>query len=378
MKKLTGFGIVVFLFSALFANSSGQKVLKKDAELKKIIDVSELQSKKIDFRTLPDSQLIRAGNITKSVGEIKQKLASSKAQSKQAAQRYGQLAQSKLKNQQLGLMNMYAARESKFKSILTKMVVAFPKPSWPKAPSILVKPGTLINPPGPPKFDSIDKNQGQKGEAFLIQGSNFQVFSMGLGQQVIDNQPIVHILVAPGVIKDAVVQVWSNTQIIAVVPDTSGYPAYDGYIYVETKVGKSDFKPFRVDPDQELFLLDPRDGDYNASQCNWCDEVSVTQCYPPRYPDFYYLVDHSTMTTGCGGTDDLWQTFRLKNGWVVKYTDVHKITTSDNDTAVLANDPTGSDQPHLQINFSMGMSGDAHLVYYASVTITGPKGTSWK
>ncbi len=215
---------------------------------KNVIDVHELESKKIDFRTLPDSQLIRAGNTTKSVGEIKATLASSRARSKQAAQRYSQLVQSKLKNQQLELANMYAARDNRFKADLARRVATFPKPSAPTFPTVRIKPGTLINPPGPPKFDSIDKSQGQKGEAMLIQGSNYQVFVEGMAQQVIEAQPRVVILVAPGVFMDAIVQIWSNTQIIAVVPDTSGYPAYDGYIYVETKVGKSDFKPFRVNP----------------------------------------------------------------------------------------------------------------------------------
>jgi hypothetical protein len=244
--------------------------------------------------------------------------------------------------------------------------------------------GTLINPPGPPTFVSIDKNQGQPGEAFLITGTNFQVFMVGPMQQVIEVKPRVLILVAPGVFKDALVQASNNTQIIATVPDITGYPGYNGYIYVETKIGKSNFMPFRVDPDLNLEMLVSTAGTHTLTECNSTDEPHATTSFmvegsiPPVLLNDHIEVRHyPDATTGCSKTDFLWQGITLRNGWVVDTVYVYRITESS-DVVILANSPVGTNTPMLQVSWTMNATLGGLLEYYASVIIKGPKGTSWR
>lgn len=94
-----------------------------------------------------------------------------------------------------------------------------------------------------PAIASISVPQGQPGDPVLINGS---AFSNGGGE--------VHFIVNSGKDLVAPVQVWTDTQIFATVPDIAGILAYNGVVYVvrgSDKV-KTNLVPWRFIPSPEL------------------------------------------------------------------------------------------------------------------------------
>jgi hypothetical protein len=259
------------------------------------------------------------------------------------------------------------------------------------------QPGDLIDPPGPPVFVSIDKSSGSPGTPFLILGTNFTVYAAGLFSQpdIVSLKPQVIIMIAPNVLRDAEVIKWNNTEIIATVPDTSGYPAYDAYIWVKTRCGESNSKPFRTDPEMEVAVLPCHEGsklimEFIDMICSGWEDHDKDPCTGYAWSDQiqHISTSHSVpLTTGCEGTDEFWQRMELKNGWVVDEVILQDLDTSPASTTTLVDSPVNTIHPLVKIKWKIDASEgftpinandppDCHYAVY--VNIRGPKGTSWK
>jgi Skp family chaperone for outer membrane proteins len=373
MKKRCGSGFVFFLLFllAFFVESFGKKPGQKIAVQKKEITIEEIQRDKIKWKTLPDSQIIRAGKITKSIGQLKQELALAKARSQDAAKNYAQKAQAKLQDYQIKYRNLATANQARFRQMRLELANSLSKPVRGTITSNLPI-GSIIGSPGPPIFSSLDKDHIQGGEPFIIEGKNFEIRVQGPMNKVSFPDPMVKVICSQGIQKDATLLNWTDTKIIAYLSDTNGCTSSSGYIYVETKAGRSDTKPFSVSQETEydLGFLDGRLGLNDRTTCNVFDEGNLS-----TFNDHIDVSHETFLGVSCTGTDQLWQNLRLFNGWVVESVDVVKVEGQG--TASLANLPVNSDRPLLKINYSVDPWGSSlYADYIAYVYIKGPKGTS--
>jgi hypothetical protein len=249
-------------------------------------------------------------------------------------------------------------------TVLTKAPAGLPttQTGTKMAPQIrTVQPGGDNAPPppqSPPVVTSLSVPAGQPGDPLLIGGTGF---SSETGE--------VHVLVANGRDVPATVTVWTDTQIVAVVPDADGIPPYNGQVYVKRGTAKSTLLPFRFIPATEFRTLG-MSTDRSISLEGLEPYVQVDKGYVFHPGDW--------LSFGAKGNDLFYLYARLKNGWSVDsayLTDRNgqAITRRGHADAYIAELRQGTDSPYLNVRWWRD-GGDNGVGYVPHIVISGPKG----
>jgi hypothetical protein len=210
----------------------------------------------------------------------------------------------------------------------------------------------------PPVVTSLSVSAGQPGDPLLIGGSGF---SGDPGE--------VHFLVANGRDVPATVTFWADTQVVAVVPEVDGIPAYNGQLYVKRGTSKSILIPFRFNPATE----------YRTMGMATDKAISLEGLEPFVYPEKGYVYHPGEWWAfGAKGNDLFYLYARLKNGWTVDsayLTDRNgqAITRLGRADAYIVELRQGTDSPYLNVRWWRD-GGDNGVGYVPHIVISGPKG----
>jgi hypothetical protein len=224
--------------------------------------------------------------------------------------------------------------------------------------------GSTIPPPpppppqSPPVVSALSISVGQPGDPVLISGVGFSTIP---GE--------VHVLVANGRDIRATATLWSDTQIVAVVPSADGIPAYNGQLYVSRRGVRSTLVPFRFSPATEFRTLGMA-----------TDKSISLEGLPPfiQVDKGYVLHPGDWWAFGAKGDDQFYLYAKLKNGWVVDsacLTDRNglAITRLGRADAYISELRQGTDSPYLKVHWWRD-GGDNGVGYVPHIVISGPKG----
>ena len=211
----------------------------------------------------------------------------------------------------------------------------------------------------PPVITALSVSAGQPGDPLLISGSGFS------------NDPgEVHFLVANGREITATVNVWSDTQVVTVVPEVDGIPAYNGQLYVKRGATKSTLVPFRFNPATE----------FRTMGMAVDRSISLEGLDPYVQPELGYVLHPGDWWAfGAKGNDQFYLYARLKNGWTVDsayLTDRSArgaITRMGRADAYIVELRQGTDSPYLNVRWWRD-GGDTGVGYAPHIVISGPKG----
>jgi hypothetical protein len=208
----------------------------------------------------------------------------------------------------------------------------------------------------PPAIASLSVTQGQPGDPILINGAGFS------------NGGEVHFVVNPGKDLVAPVQVWTDTQIFATVPDIAGVLTYSGIVYVVrgSDQAKTNLVPWRFNPTLEL------------REVRWTTDRQLKFPVEERAP----TVRHGNGNPFWGFKDDdeLFLSTRLKNAWLVDDVGVTCSLPWGNGmcdgNAYAIDSRRGTDSPYLKVHWWVPASfGGYKYTYYTYVVrVIGPKG----
>jgi len=317
-----------------------------------VIKLEDILKGKINWKTLPDSQLIQTPQGTKTIGEIKQMV------------RERQAARVKKKMDDIRV-RMKAYIEIRLKE-LQILQSGNPNSSDPG-----IEPAYQTNAnvwaSDPPVIDKCSPNHAVSKSVFIIYGHNLMTSGKA---------PTVRMEIARNHVVDVPIQKYRNTYIYAQVPIMDGTPDYSGWCQVETEFGKSAKISFRPEAELEIILLSSQSGNFQIASC----PDSVTGDYYRK--DQYVDVDHNggLWALNCDGTDRLWTGYiPFINGWVVDKAEVIIVERDDEDcTAVINNRPEGKNWPELEVKWHTDWGLVPYLWYQAYVYIKGPKGVPYK
>lgn len=223
--------------------------------------------------------------------------------------------------------------------------------------------GTIPPPPppppqSPPVITALSVSVGQPGDPVLISGSGFSTVP---GE--------VHLLVANGRDIRATATLWTDTQIVAVVPSADGIPAYNGQLYVSRGGARSTLVPFRFSPATEFRTLGMS-----------TDKSISLEGLPPfiQLDKGYVFHPGDWWAFGAKGEDQFYLYAKLKNGWVVDsacLTDRNglAITRLGRADAFISELRQGTDSPYLKVHWWRD-GGDNGVGYVPHIVISGPKG----
>jgi hypothetical protein len=210
----------------------------------------------------------------------------------------------------------------------------------------------------PPVITALSVSVGQPGDPVLVSGVGFSTVP---GE--------VHLLVANGRDVRATATLWSDTQIVAVVPSADGIPAYNGQLYVSRGGVKSTLVPFRFSPATEFRTLGMA-----------TDKSISLEGLPPfiQVDKGYVLHPGDWWAFGAKGEDQFYLYAKLKNGWVVDsayLTDRNglAITRLGRADAYISELRQGTDSPYLKVHWWRD-GGDNGVGYVPHIVISGPKG----
>lgn len=211
---------------------------------------------------------------------------------------------------------------------------------------------------------SLSVGRGAPGDPVLINGSGF-------GAQ----GGTVRIAVAAGQSLAAPIVVWSETAILAKVPDASGIAApYRGQLSVERAGSASAATAFEFVPATETRVLAPQLGQFSVGGPGG---VSTNICHPACS----YGVDLGNLLFGHKGEDVFFSNVRLKNGWRVAQVGLghvsgqsfsYGIWKENSADARMMETRVGTDSPYVKV----GWWHDAFssVAYWPRIVIEGPKG----
>jgi hypothetical protein len=214
-------------------------------------------------------------------------------------------------------------------------------------------PQTVAN----PVINSLSVAQGQPGDPVAISGSGF-----ASGGEV-------HFLINPGQDVVAHVDIWSDTQVFAEVPDASGVLGFNGQAYI-VRAGdniRSNFVPFRFNPGVEF-------RDLRSTM----DRVLQPPFNAEHSPADTIFRDNANPFAGFQGNDVLFASTQLKNGWVVEdafaYCDTFILRCAGGAYALIV--PRGSSSPATTMHWWIDSAGldESIMDYTFAVRIVGPKG----
>ncbi len=215
---------------------------------------------------------------------------------------------------------------------------------------------------GPPAtITSISVNQGQPGDPVLVGGTNFnsgtQVFFLVSRDQKLQAQ----------------VEIWSDHQLMAYVPDATGIQAFDGGIYPKSGGVNGDLTPFRFVPMTDFAVFEIpaswQDDSHMSNNPNLDDtpDASGQEIRNSRMADYF---------TGFRGDDEFFRLLRLKNGWVVDTVTFRKEVEGWGD-AYVSDSRTGTDSLYASVHL-WGNPIGTRVTYHISWTIKGPKGVPYR
>jgi hypothetical protein len=339
--------------------------------------MATMAKQKIDFASLPDSQHVITGQGTiKTVGQIKKEWQSVRVAAEAKAKSVAaktlkdfELYRQKFQRTQMQVRQNLAIENAK---LIAKVKGA--APSAGNNPPQVSAAGSVTT----PVITAIDRDHGMFGEAVLITGKDFQ-----------SSPATVKFMVSADTWKDGGISYWSDTQIIATVPDNTGNPDYDGFLLVEKAFGKkSQPTRFRITSEQDLILLSGTGANVVLNGADVYGNVPGT-FYGP-------CMDHNWVGSAsdivvyhepkCGGNmqgnDFLWKDFILKNGWIVDNVVLTKISGLENDYAQVTHSVLGTTTPALEVawrvdNESLHEAWSG-IDYETQVYIRGPKGVPYK
>jgi hypothetical protein len=203
-----------------------------------------------------------------------------------------------------------------------------------------------------PVIGSLSVASGQPGDPVLVAGSSFSEVP---GE--------VHFIVANGKDIVAPLTAWSDTQLLAAVPDLSGMQGYNGYIYVTRGGVKSTMVSFRFNPTTELRTLG----------------ISGDRGLAGGATFSYGAVEHfgAGNLFGSRGDDQFYLSTKLTNGWTVNAAyligyDGAAVYTYGNANAYISEFRPGTDSPYVKVHWWMDAFSSVN--YDLRVVISGPKG----
>ncbi len=375
--------VICVSFLTAFPQTTPQKAVQQKAQ--PMLDEATMVKQKINFASLPDSQHIRTSRGTvKTVGQIRKEF----QDAKMALEAKAKSMESKSLMDFQTYRQKFLSSQSEVKrnlAIQNARLVARVKGAAPSAGNNAPK-LNLASSITTPVITSIDRDHGMFGEAVLITGSSFQT-----------SPASVMFMVSADTWKDGGISYWSDTQIIATVPDNTGNPDYDGFLMVQKALGKkSNPVRFQITSDQDVILLSGTGANVSldcssipgvANGCIYGNEVlhydvestsDIMVYHTPADPaDFVF--------DGCGAIDYLWQNLTLKNGWIVDKVLMTKVEGQTNPLDFLEVTPLvlGTNNPTQRVAWSFYKQFDEHppymgMSYLAQVYIRGPKGVPYK
>jgi hypothetical protein len=256
-------------------------------------------------------------------------------------------------------------------------------------PGTTIPPGTVINPIAgpadlrPPAISSLSVGEGQPSDPVLITGSFFR----STGQ--------VHFVVNPGMDLVAAVDRWSDTQIVAHVPQASGIQRYVGSVYVTVPPVGLTRQGLKLTSAPQQFIFDPQLDSQVLQVPPWIQSRFVEQnvanpnssclayylCqiwYQPTYsmcpePIPNCTADHPWGTSGdaTSGNDEWYLTSTLMNGWVTDSASLSLCTWYG--AASIVTSRPGTSSLYTKVQWS-NFGDDA--CYQLQIKIKGPLGTS--
>jgi hypothetical protein len=212
-----------------------------------------------------------------------------------------------------------------------------------------------------PSITSLSVSEGQPGDPVMINGSAFS------------NGGEVHFIVNAGKDLVAPVQVWTDTQIFATVPDIAGVLSYNGVVYVVrgSDQAKSTLVPWRFNPTLELREL------------RWTLDRRLTWPFETEASHRPTTIAHGNGNPFIGykNDDEFFVNTRLKNGWVADDAWVICSVPWGNGNcdggAYYDTSRPGTDSPYLKVHWWVPPSfgGYKYTYYTYAIRIVGPKGT---
>jgi hypothetical protein len=191
----------------------------------------------------------------------------------------------------------------------------------------------------------------------LINGSGFS------------NGGAVHFIINPGQDVIAHVDIWSDTQVFAEVPDASGILGFNGQVYV-VRAGdssRSNLVPFQFIPSTEF-------RDLRATWDVVLQSPDITSVVPSQE-----VRENDNVFAGFQGNDVLFASTILKNGWVVEDASVYCFSSSPctggaYPLIVSRGSPVAATTVHWWIDAASFNSYPNYFTYTFAVRIAGPKG----
>ncbi len=219
-----------------------------------------------------------------------------------------------------------------------------------------------------PAITNLSVRQGAPGTPVLLEGSAFG-----------DQPGEVRFLVANGTDLPAPVSYWSSSQVFAEVPVKEGVQAFDGYVYVKRTDGsKTALVPFGFQPTSDIVTF-----------CSQNNEMDTRIGNPGEITNT--SVQHFTLFAGFAGYDELNLQQRLTNGWRIMAVELRALGCSSQQAGVYRSIPThsgayivdwrpGTDSPYVKVRWWIDPTffDFNYLSYNLAITVTGPKGLSFR
>ncbi len=206
-----------------------------------------------------------------------------------------------------------------------------------------------------PSITRINKNEGQPKAQVIIEGTNF-----GPGGEVIFQ-------LGPNIAGTGVIEAWSDTVVVADVPDASGLLPYQGTIAIKVGQTLSNAVPFKFVPLQEVREIRSTQGDISVAQPGTVFAGSVVDRIEHPNNSFGQL-------SGSKGNDIFFPTRQLGNGWIVQdiRPKVDPCAYPNCRGAYVADSRIGTPLPFFNIRWWHEALVGAR--YWFSLWIVGPRG----
>ena len=221
-------------------------------------------------------------------------------------------------------------------------------------------------PPAPaPVITRLSVAQGQPLTPVIVEGKNFgPVAANGA-----PNGNIVFVVAPNREVAADIIQAWSDTVVVALVPDLSGLMTYDGQVYVLIGSTKSNGVPFRFLPALETreiyWTTDRVIAEPGLASSNKSGDLGDILHGPSNFFQAFF---------GSKGDDMLFPSSHLKNGWTVQYVGVSYNFQRGGSDASVVDSRVGTDTPYMKIHWWYDAFHD--LIYQFLVRIAGPRGVA--
>ena len=389
MKNRILFSLAGLLTLCVSIGSSQISIQKPLLKPKPLLDLATIAKQRISITSLPDTQHIIGvrGAIT-TVGQIKQEWHAARVNAEESAKsmrtaslRNFEQYRQKFLSAQMQLRRNAEARKAR---LISSMKTNAPLTGT-RAPQVNAATAAAMDPT--PIISALDPDTGMFGVAVVIRGSKFG-----------NRQGKVKFMVSATTWMDGGIAdgCWSDSQIVAIVPDNTGNPDYNGFVVVQKPLGKKSSQVrFRITSEQDLILLSGTGATVTLNgpmENGWppCADRNIEHRDVPTVSDImvYHEPVNYYMNTSCWATDYLWKDLVLKNGWIVDnvvLTNLSPEGTGKTATAEVVHSVLGTTTPTLQVNWNLStyITADGYEPPYADnyqvqVYLRGPKGVAYK